>query len=100
MLPQDGALSPTRVRPTWFTLTTMGRSSHSRFRMLMWVLPIWSIGEINDEECDTMFRKDGGTIYCLKSGREIDFIRASGVYFVKMQVPKSIAEGFGRHGHA
>ena len=65
-------------------------------------MPIFSIGNINDDNCETMFRKDNGTIYNLTNGEEIDFIRASGVYFVKMKVERALVEpaGFARHGRA
>ena len=65
-------------------------------------MPIWSIGEINEAECETTFRKDDGVIKHIPSNDQIHFIKRAGVYFVKMLVPRQSVnppdEVFGRHG--
>ena len=67
--------------------------------------PVWSIGEVCEDVCESTFRKDGGHIHHMPTGNHIDFIKRCGVYFIRIQVPKhsinkNKAATFGRHGPA
>ena len=62
-----------------------------------------SIGKVDENACETTFRKDDGTINHLPTGNHIDFVRRAGVYFVRMQVPRALTNpdmDFGRLGLA
>ena len=66
---------------------------HPTFQTAHVSMPIGLIGEIDEDNCETTFRNNGGTINSLDSGNSIDFINRCGVYFVKMKVPRRIVDG-------
>ena len=84
--------------------TGEGHDCHMTFQNAPVAMPILSIGEVNEDNCETTFRKDGGVINHLDTHKQIEFVKRAGVYFVKMRVPKSLIEdmqgGVVRHGLA
>lgn len=58
--------------------------------------PILSTGRIADNNNKVWYDRNGGDIVNLDSGETSRFIRAMGVYWIKMILPEH--EGFGRHG--
>ena len=63
-------------------------------------MPIFSVSNIAKDKHRVVFEDDGGHVLHEPSGYRIDFIIPSGVYFIKMLVPRSMVKGttFGRHG--
>ena len=63
-------------------------------------MPIFSISQVTAEQHEVTFREHDGYILHVPSGKKFFFIKRSGVYFIKMKVPRELVleGGFGRHG--
>ena len=65
---------------------------------MLLLFPMLSTGLICDENNDACYNAKGGNIICNETGEEDSFIRALGVYWIEMEIPKDMCEGFGRQG--
>ena len=65
-------------------------------------MPIFSIAQVTQEKHEVTFRENDGYILHVPTGERFYFVKAAGVYFIKMRVPKGLVlDGcFGRHGVA
>ena len=64
-------------------------------------MPRCSISCVAKDKHRAVFEDNGGYILHKPTGHKFEFIIASGVYFIKMLVPRRLVDpGFGRHGSA
>ena len=54
-------------------------------------MPIMSAGETTDEDLEVTLRKHDGKVVHPETQKSFGLIKKSGVYFVKMRVPKHLA---------
>ena len=96
-----GVAAPPAPQPDVRVLDTLLDGAEERLRSVD-----SAVVEYTEEDFEVTFRKTGGTVLNMKTGQTFDFVKASGVYFIKMRVPKALLPNdpskpvFGRPGDA
>ena len=66
--------------------------SSATFRIAKVGMPIFTISLYTIDDYDVIFRKDGGTVFNTITNETYEFIKAAGVYFFKLKVPRAIVK--------
>ena len=99
-LTADGKEIPNKGEQQVRFRTDEGHRCALTFQVTDVTKPLLSATQLADTGHEVIFRKTGGVIRHTRTGREIRFIRKSGLYILKMWVEPPDAKDFGRPGVA
>lgn len=99
-LTADGKTIPNKGEQAVNFRTQEGHRCALTFQVTDVTKPLLSTTQLADTGHETVFRKTGGTIRHLKTGRELHFTRRAGLYILKIWVEPPAPQGFARQGAA